>query len=427
MYKNDIICLKGEKMVVNKSLVNNIDEANLKRFLLEKIENQSEYDGMDLDVMASNIIDNGELSVDELNEYLFNELFYGMHRNINVYKIKSSRKAKYVKDWINGILKDYNIESINYNKLIQTYTTGKQEKISAIKMQYDEKNIVQNIKIIFIREIKLSISGNIVTAYSYIPVEVDFERKIIIIKGRSRNKVVDETDKCKHIMEEIFSKITLGMQISIEPFEERNEVALYNMSKCLLEELLSKVKAFSSIGLISESTEEYMKKILNILPLENIEESKLNPNIMDLQKEFNNIIEELILADYFFGRDAENILNLGISAMLTEIRFSDNKNVIARLSGENRRNSIFNSKSFLGLRNSLESVKAVDALSIAYKNNNRTIHVKYYANNNNYLGILFKDSRAYREEDFNKTWERYLESESIINTKDERLCEICIG
>lgn len=413
---------------ISFSLINNIDKNRLLKFLAEEECEQEEYEGMEIDIMLSKMLEEKTLKLSKLNEFLFDELFYGMHRDINIYKIRSFRKAKYVNDWIRGICNDYDVDSVNYNKIVQTYATKDSgERISAIKTIYDEKNEITNIKLIFVKQIEILKEGSITTSYSYTPVELDFKRKIIVIKARHRKNVHNDKHKPKYLMNDIFHKITSKMQIQIIPFENSHQSTLYKMSRGLVDELFANIPAFSSIEKMEEPNEELINNITQLLPIENIVDGSINKKVMDIKDELYKMLQELILADYFFNRDEDNIWDIDISAIITSIRFDDSKNATARLAGENRIKHIFNSKSFMGLRKSLEMVKEVQALSIAFKKGRSTIHVKYDATDNIYLNVLFTTYKPYDEDDFDKVWERFIGYESDISEKVTEVCERKLG
>lgn len=413
---------------INSALINNVDEKSLLKFLAEENCIKSASEEMGTLQWINLLLTENKINVKKLNKFFFDELFYGMHRYINIYKISSCRKAQYVDDWIQGICSDYDIDKIDYNRIVDMYTTRDDgDKIIAIEATYDDTKKLEKLKMLFFKQITINEKNGQATAYSYIPVSIDFKKKLIVVKARQRQNIGDEKHKRKYLMEQIFCKVVDRMEIDILPFNEKHQEALYRMSKGLLEELFSKIPAFNVIQQMHDPIDTFLRATVENLPLDNLVKDDMgNRNVkkgvLDMKDELNKLLQQLILSDYFFNRDEENIWDIGISAIITCIRFNDNKNATARLNGENRTKQIFNSKSFLGLRNSIEAVKIVESISIAFKKNNSVINVKYNATEEDYLSVLVLSYKPYHEDDFEKIWEIYkhYESATIEQTTELR-------
>lgn len=405
---------------VSPAITNNIDSRRLKKFLIKKNCIQTEEEqGMEEQIWISNLINNKKIDIQDLNNFLFDEIFYGMHRLINIYKIKSLRKVKFLRDWMNNLFNEYNIYKLDYNNIVERSGKGTDdEKILAVKVEYNENNELVNLRIIFEKSITLKGTNGNLTAYSYIPVEINFDEKLLIVKARYRHNISNEFDKPKALMKSIYEEIVSSMNIEIIPFMQKHREALYNMSKGLVEELFKKIPAFKDILQTDEKINDFIGEIIEVLSLDNINselyqrDKNANTTIVDFRNELTKLIQQFILSDYFFNRDEDNIWHIGITAIITCIRFNDTKNATARLNGENRTKHIFNSKSFMGLRNSIDSVKVVESLDIAYRKNSETMHVKYDARDEECLSVLFKSYKPYESIDFYKMWEMYTEYES---------------
>lgn len=87
-------------MYVSSSMLDNVDNSQLLRFLkVQGCEYREEECGMEINYWISNMLKDDRLNLDLLNEYLLEELFFGMHRSINIYKINGVRKLQNIDLW----------------------------------------------------------------------------------------------------------------------------------------------------------------------------------------------------------------------------------------------------------------------------------------------------------------------------------------
>lgn len=96
---------------------------------------------------------------------------------------------------------------------------------------------------------------------------------------------------------------------------------------------------------------------------------------------------------------------MGINHIITYLKFNDGTNVNATVRGENYKKCIFSSEAFMGLRSSIENVKSIVEMQIAYKKRKATVRVKYNASNYEYLNMHFYSE--YEMEELDNAWERY--------------------
>lgn len=414
-------------MQISGALINNIGKKKIDAFLLENnCILGEEQKGKEIEYILEDFLESGALKQEELNRFLFQELFYGMHRTVNIYHLQSVRCAKYSNDWLEKLSSKYGIESLNFNRVLQTNPNrGDSEKIVAIETEVGEQDKVNKIKILFVKQIDLIKNGSISPTYSYIPIEVDFDKMILVIKARPRRRCYDEKHKPNMLMEHFCNDILNLMNTEIEEFEEKHKENLYRMSKGMVHEICERIPANKDIKKMDEGIKKFIEQVNGYLNLENMEDGVFDVSVLNIEKEINKLLQHVVIADYFYDRDENKIFDLGIESILTYIRFNDKKNTTVRLMGENRSKHIFNSDSFMGLRNAIEDVETVEALGIAYKKIGVIIKLKYDATDGRFLRVLFYDEYDYN--DFEKVWRIYNLDESDIVQQVTELCQENLG
>ena len=78
-------------MHIVKELIDNISSTSLNRFLAEqKIANEQRLSFSDQRVLLEQLCQSGLISVEDLNDFFFQELLYGHHRLMRVYSLTAS-------------------------------------------------------------------------------------------------------------------------------------------------------------------------------------------------------------------------------------------------------------------------------------------------------------------------------------------------
>ena len=410
-------------MQISKALVNNVGKKKIDAFLLaNECFVTEEQKGKEIEYVLQDFLDSGELNLEKLNNFLFQELCYGMHRMANVYSLNSIRHAKYGKDWLEKLAFKYTIDSLNFNKIVQVNPNReKNEKIAAVEAVLDDQDKMHKIKILFVKQIDVIKDGGISPTYSYIPVEVDIDKMILVIKARPRKRCYDERHKPNMLMEHFCNDVISLMNIDIKDFEDEHKEQLYQVSKWMVHTICKKIPANKDIAKMDDSIRDFIKQINHKMCLEHKENGIFSTCVLNVENEVKKVLQHAVISDYFYDKNEGQIFGLGIEAILTYIRFNDKKNTTVRLMGENRRKHIFNSDSFMGLRNAIEEVESVDALGIAYNKVGMIIKLKYDATDNKFLRVLFYDEYDYT--DFEKIWRIYNLDELDIIQETERVCE----
>ena len=414
-------------MQISKALINNVGKKKIDTFLLANecflTEDQK---GKDIEYILQDFLDSEQLKLEKLNNFLFQELFYGMHRETRIYSLNSFRYAKYGRDWVEKLVAKYNVDSLNFNKIVQTNPNREEnEKIVAIETVLDDQDKVNKIKILFVKQIDLIKDGGVSPTYSYIPVEIDTDKMILVVKARSRKRCFDERHKHNMLMEYFCNEIINLMNIDINVFEDKHKEQLYQVSKEMVHNICEGIPGNKDIAAMDDSIEGFITQFNEKIYLEHKENGVFDTNVLNIENEIKKVLQHAIISDYFYDKSENQIFELGIEAILTYIRFNDKKNTTVRLMGENRRKHIFNSDSFMGLRNAIEEVESVEALGIAYNKAGAIIKLKYDATDNRFLRVLFYDEYDYT--DFEKMWRIYNLDESDIVQEIDRVRQANFG
>jgi hypothetical protein len=374
-------------------------------------EYTEEEAGMEINFWISKMIEENRLQSSVLDEFLLEELFFGMHRAIDIYKIIGIRRLQNIDTWKTNLFATFGITEVPFNRIIETgVNRDDSEKIAAVDYIENEQGDIEKLRILFIENTGMLHTTGLSYTYSYIPVEIDFNLRIMIIKARPRQKIISG-HKPYEFQDKIYKDLVRQMNIEINPFIIDHQEALYYMSKGILEELLDTIPGYSDFHNMENAIDTFAREIVTNVDLQNIENYNgvisMNRGVMDIKGELNKMLQNLAVADYLFNKDEDSIWLTGILTIITCIRFNDSKNATARLSSENRSKHMFNSKAFMDLRNSLEVVKNVHSLSIAYKKPRGIMKVKFDADSNESLSILVLSHRNYNEADFVTIWEMY--------------------
>ncbi|UZP04014.1 hypothetical protein JW813_03170 [Clostridium botulinum] len=421
-------------MHISKSIVINIGDDVIKAFLREqKIPNEKLVSAQNIENLISDLLDQGLLSLDALEEFLFNELMYGKRRYIRVFKLDKIKDIKYKEDWLGVLCKEYNIKSLEFNNIISTYVTDDApDNIAAIHTECDEKGEIKKISILFVFYIKMKDSGN---SLCYIPVEFDFIKKLIVIKSWRRQGIYDdEKYKPSFLMDKTIQWLENSLTYSKKSMSDIYKEVLYNMTKGLVEELFDKIPSYEDAMKLDTDICSFSNSILDKMGLENKILNKdgtysLPYGIMDIKDELLKLIQRLTVSDYFMNREFDEVWDMGISAIVNSVKFNDKDNVLAVVSGEDKRKPVFCAKSFLVLLKSIEDSKEVDTIWIAFKYDKKTIRINYDASNDDYyleIGVL-SNQRSFTQKEFEYIWEILTRYESDNNTKIEKVDQAIVG
>ena len=285
---------------------------------------------------------------------------YGKRKLIRVFEVSNKRKLKTEEFWASALNKKFQTASLDMCEIVQTNVDISDDwKIAAVKTKDDKRGDVGKICILFqcyicVRE-KISRERN---WCAYIPVEVDLESGLLLVKAWRRQGVEDnEAYKYNTLM----NKVVMWLKdtgVRVKVIQDTYKRTLANMNESLIAELLEKISACKEIERLSDTFARAEKEILENISFENAVdedgERVFHKRIMDIRKEMKNLVIRAAVSDYFFKRDFDEVWKMGISAVINSVKFSELDNSITIVKSENNARPVFCAKPFLMLLTAMD-------------------------------------------------------------------------
>jgi hypothetical protein len=421
-------------MHISRSIVLNVGEDVIKNFLNYKdVPKEKLLNGQNMEMLISDLIKSKHLKVKDINHFFFEELMFGKRRYQRIYKLNSIKNIKYEEDWYKPLKEQYDIPSLEFNNVLSTLVSKDEpRKIAAIHTEYNEEEEINRISILFVCYIALKDKGN---SCCYIPVEFDLLKKRIVIKAWRRQGVLnDEEYKPTSLMDSLISWLEKNLKYTKKIMSHKHKETLYNMTESLVEELFDKIPSYKDSVKLTTDINTFSNLILRKMNLENKickenGEYSIPIGVMDVKDELLKLIQRISVSDYFMNREYEEAWEMGISAMVNSVKFNDREDILAVVSGAEKRKPVFGAKSFLVLLKSLEESKAVETIWIAFKYNKKLLRVNYDASKNDYyleIGLL-SNQREFTRDEFEYIWEVLTRYESDNNLQAKKLDRAIVG
>lgn len=418
-------------MNIGNSIITNIEEKAIKSFLRKNgVSTEKLINNQNLGKLISEELDAEKFDISMLETFLFEELMFGKRKYMRIYRLDDIRNIKYEEDWNKLVNQDIG-NSLNFNNIMTVQTSiNESKKIAAIQTIYNDKDEIVKISILLVYPIKLKDGSS---SNFYIPVEFDLIKKLLIIKAWRRNGVSGEYQyRPSTLMDETSLWLDNNLDYSKENENQNDKETLYNMSKELSYEVFMKIPAYKESDSFFKEINDFSNSVLSNMELECTykEQGKVCiPNgVMDINDELLKLIQRLTISDYFMNRDYNDVWNMGLKAVVNCVKFNDQENILAILSGENKKNPVFCSKSFLMLFKSIEESKLVNTIWISFKYNDNKVRITYdTSKNDEYLEIaILSDFKYFSRGLFEHIWEVFIEYETSNNPKNEELDQAVI-
>lgn len=162
--------------------------------------------------------------------------------------------------------------------------------------------------------------------------------------------------------------------------------------------------------------------LLKNVSLENSKEISgmitMEKEVINVEEEIYKLLQQVALYDYLKNHDMRCLLE-NTDRYISRVKFSDIDNLTASLNSEAGVKCIFDAKTFMCVRNSLDLVEQIVSIVVSFPvNSSRGIlSVKYDASDARYLTIHILNGRYYAEEDYKIIWELYKKYESNNNAE----------
>ena len=110
-------------MHIVKELIDNISSTSLNRFLTEqKIANEQRLSFSDQRVLLEQLCQSRLISVEDLNDFFFQELLYGHHRLMRVYSLTASTCLRLKsRDSCGRLMRKFQIPDWTYNLYVKRF------------------------------------------------------------------------------------------------------------------------------------------------------------------------------------------------------------------------------------------------------------------------------------------------------------------
>ncbi len=258
---------------------------------------------------------------------------------------------------------------MNFNRIVET-TLCKDDKIkvAAVKSNISEK-IVNKVDILFVYKMYTRSSEETQKfIYSYLPVSVDVKNKILSIKvwnreeGEENNTPIDQID-------DIFRKLQKDLQFDTQALESNSQAVLYKMSKALFDDFFRKLPNINEIENKKIEIPQLVNDLLFGIRLQNIENQgnkiAMNTEVIDVKEEMYKLLQQVALYDYLKDHSIKDLLE-NTDKYISRIRFNDRDNLTASLTSEKGVKCIFDAKTFMCVRNSLDLVESIVAIVVTF-------------------------------------------------------------
>ena len=427
--------LGGERMPsLSQSIITNTEASYIETYLKKKgFTRTDEEKGQELKYWVDNLLREKKINVEEFEEFLFSELFWGKRKTIQIYKLDKIKDYKYPLDWELPLEEKYNIDSINFCDILGSIPNNEEpRKIVSVRSEENMKGELTRIRLLFACYIQINGDRGYKDSVAYIPVEIDFSRKIMLIKAWTRQQIAHEEHKAENLMIHIKNLMGIQFKVVTRNYMTEHKKVLFLMSKSLIYEAYSHVPTYNEIENIDGVIKKFVEKTLGGLSLRNVsinEKGKhvLSEGVLDFEAEIRNVLEALTISDYFFDRDFNEIWKMGLEAVVARVKFNDEEKVLTSLSGENTSTPIFCTKTFMSLKNRMEESERIETLWITMDRKKGNLNLKFDASNMEYLEILIKYVIRFNEADMNSALEIYEKYETKLNQQIAGRSKIAIG
>ncbi|MBN1062486.1 hypothetical protein DVV95_11790 [Clostridium botulinum] len=399
--------------ILQKSITTNITQESKNKFLRNNgLLRSYEASRVTFEDFIIQSLNDGSLFIKEVNEYLFEELFFGQQRSTYIYKMYSYKKEISNSEQLLEIMnREFGIEEVDMIRITNVYSNDddkeKRELVGIKVIKSPINGTIKKIRLLFSKKVRVQLKDGTRTENSYIPIEIDLENNILIIKVSPKAKVITDKATPEELAMEYSKKVIKLFQIDIEKFDYIHKETMYKMCQDLYSQVYNKMVLNKPQG-VDEVINNFSTTLNGILNIENLDLKKTCNNIFDINDNIFKIVEHLLISDILFSTSDSEIID-GIEGYVTYLRFNDGNNVSARLKGENCVDPIFDSETFMALRAPIDNSKKISILKVVWFNEGKKLRVSYDTSSALYLNIHFY--KNLEEGDFYYGVDKYWEYE----------------
>lgn len=227
---------------LSERITNNILKAEKSNFISEnKLTHEYSREGKSFHQFVSDCVNQGVISRMDVENFLFESLFYGYQREVYIYQVASCNENCMKPEIFLNILQDkYEyIDDCAYSNIANM--AADDEKLVAVKTIYtNDLQRIAKIQLIFKTEVSILRKGGIVKTLSYIPVDWDVNSQILSIKFSPKRHVFDKEKQPERLKIHFIDQLKEMFNIQFIPFGNIHKEALCEMSKSLYRQIYEK-------------------------------------------------------------------------------------------------------------------------------------------------------------------------------------------
>lgn len=397
--------------VISKTILDNIDEEHIiTYFNRNKIKRAENDQGMEMKYWIDQLFAQGIIDVDDFEKFLYKELFYGKRKFIRVYKLDALNDIKTVNVWLENLDEKFGLKTLDYINIMNTIPNPENYlKIAAVEAIENRRGQLERIKLLFVKYVQSREKGKVLDSSLYFPVEIDFKKQIMYIK--TWNRINLESYKRNDLLDSIQERMENAFGVHIKEYHTEHKKVLYNMSQGLILDIYQRIPYYNDIEKLSDEIQTFENTVLSNINLKHVfnegSKASISKEVIDVRDEIQKLLEKIVISDYFFDIDYEDVWNLGVDAIISKIRFKDLEHILTSLNGESSAVPIFCTKTFLALKKSLEDSEHVERIWVQKDRDNGKLSLTYDASCEQYLDIIILSNIRYTQEDLNDAMEMY--------------------
>lgn len=399
-------------LTLSGKIVVNIEASYIETYLRKKGHVRTEEQkAKRVEYWVNDLIAQKEIDIQEFEDFLYEELFFGKRKCIRIYHLDFLNKIRNPRDWASNLNRVFGQSELNFNSILTTIPSKEEsEKIAAITSETDYKGNLTKIQILLVRYAETWETGRINETCSYYPVEIDLKKETMSIKAWNR-KGLTENYKTEEYMDRIVGLLSSNFNVITRNYMSEHKKTLHNMSQGIVTDLYNKIPAYNEIRNIEQESSEFEKKALEKLSLKHLgeqEEGSIPKYVFDFQEELKKVMEKLCICDYFYDVQHETaVWEMGVEMIVSKIKFQDIEHVLTIMSSESSQIPVFCTKTFLSLKKSLEDAKVVDRLWIEKSRTRGKLSLAYNAAKDEFLEIGIQSRIRFKREDLEIAEEIY--------------------
>ena len=356
---NDIFVLS--RLILNNLPTNSIGDylksKGLYNEFLKARKNKVDYSDFIADLVTNYVI-----SIQELDEFLFDSLFYGIHKNNYISYIEHIGVIDESK--LFERLDLYYKKNSEFINIVGNTLRETNNRLVALKL-VKKNNVLQTVKLLYGIIVKLKTQNGIEDAYSYIPIEIDYLQKRVCIRVAPKAGLAEDYYKPTYIKQRFTEEI---MQLfGITYIEINNDIfnTIYKISRTLIDDVYEKMHGntlFDDESDILKITNQ-IEHILYKNGLTITKNMSQEYGIFDIFKNVKSLMNNAIVLKKIIK--TFNISEIQLDGYLLYLKYQDKDEYNITLKSDTDETISF-SETFLRIKSDLDEFRYVSAIKVIW-------------------------------------------------------------